>query len=76
MLYLLWYQLDTGPGQKGAGLMTETELDAETKRDFSKLLLEDKLKIIRLFYVVVKAQAWPFFALQSQSEATEQAPCQ
>ena len=76
MLYLLWYQLDTGPGQKGAGLMTETELDAEIKREFSKLVLEDKRKIIRFFFVVVKAQAWPFFALKSQSEATEQAPCQ
>ena len=56
--------------------MTETELDAEIKREFSKLVLEDKRKIIRFFFVVVKAQAWPFFALKSQSEATEQAPSQ
>ena len=56
--------------------MTETELDTEIKKEFSKLTLEDKRKIIRLLFVVVKAQVWPFFALKSQSEATEQAASQ
>lgn len=56
MLYLLWYQLDTGPGRKGAGTMP-TDLDDQIIALFATLSDNEKREFIRLFSAAVEEQA-------------------